>query len=115
MVFISSDHSQPGYSECVNSQGKVKGFHILSVGTCMLRNSVRSIKLGAHLLRSKRIMSAGRAQDPMAAQALRDIEEAHKAACDAGEPGYIDPATGYKVFTKVSHEKRGFCCGNACR
>eukprot|EP00903_Cladosiphon_okamuranus_P019574 g18002.t1 len=59
-------------------------------------------------------MSAG-APDPAAAQALRDIEEAHQAACDAGVSRYIDPATGYKVFTKASHEKRGFCCGNACR
>ena len=74
----------------------------------MLRNSVRYIRSGAHFSRSKRSMSA-------AAQALRDIEEAHQAACDAGVSRYIDPATGYKVFTKASHEKRGFCCGNACR
>lgn len=54
--------------------------------------------------------------DPTAAkQALLDIEEAHTAACDAGVSRYTDPATGYKVFTAASHEKRGFCCGNACR
>lgn len=84
----------------------------------MLRSSVRStIKSGAHFVSSKQksIMSTAVAQDPAAAQALRDIEEAHQAACDAGVSRYIDPATGYKVFTKASHEKRGFCCGNACR
>lgn len=48
-------------------------------------------------------------------RALLDIEEAHTAACDAGVSTYTDPATGYKVFTSASHEKRGFCCGNACR
>ncbi|CAN0081139.1 unnamed protein product, partial [Ectocarpus sp. 8 AP-2014] len=45
----------------------------------------------------------------------RDIEEAHTAACNAGVAHYADPATGYKVFTQASHEKRAFCCGNACR
>lgn len=60
-----------------------------------------------------RTMSTGTTEP--AQQALRDIEEAHTAACDAGASRYVDPATGYKVFTKVSHEKRGFCCGNACR
>jgi hypothetical protein len=28
---------------------------------------------------------------------------------------YIDPQTGYSVFTAHSHLTRGFCCGNACR
>lgn len=53
--------------------------------------------------------------DEATAQALRDIEEAHDVACRAGESRYIDPATGYKVFTSDTHVKRGFCCGNACR
>lgn len=51
----------------------------------------------------------------MSSQALRAIEEAHKSACEAGISHYKDPETGYKVFTSASHEKRGFCCGNACR
>ena len=28
---------------------------------------------------------------------------------------YIDPATGYRVFTKLFHRRRGRCCGNICR
>lgn len=48
-------------------------------------------------------------------KALQDIEDAHQAACDAGVSRYIDPSTGYKVFTRRAHENRGFCCGNACR
>lgn len=28
---------------------------------------------------------------------------------------YIDPSTGYKVFTAFAHLKRGKCCGTACR
>ncbi|KAG5183321.1 hypothetical protein JKP88DRAFT_317124 [Tribonema minus] len=51
----------------------------------------------------------------MADKLARDIEDAHKAACDAGEMAYSDPATGYTVFTELQHIKRGFCCGNGCR
>lgn len=76
----------------------------------MLRNCSRYFAR-----RATTAMSSAAVHDQAAAQALRDIEEAHKAACDAGASRYIDPATGYKVFTKASHEKRGFCCGNACR
>lgn len=82
----------------------------------MLRICARSI--AKHATRpgcSTRSTMSAAVHDPAAAQALRDIEEAHKAACDAGVSRYTDPATGYKVFTKASHEKRGFCCGNACR
>jgi hypothetical protein len=28
---------------------------------------------------------------------------------------YIDPKTGYSVFTEIEHFARGKCCGNACR
>ncbi len=27
----------------------------------------------------------------------------------------IDPQTGYLVFTRTYHLKRGFCCGSGCR
>ena len=64
---------------------------------------------------SSRGMTGTADSDPSTKRALLDIEEAHTAACDAGESKYTDPATGYKVFTSAAHEKRGFCCGNACR
>lgn len=44
-----------------------------------------------------------------------DIEELHKAACASGSATYIDPSTGYSVFTKDFHLKRGKCCGSRCR
>ena len=31
------------------------------------------------------------------------------------EATYIDPATGFTVFTELTHLKRGKCCGNKCR
>ncbi|OXB68283.1 UNVERIFIED_CONTAM: hypothetical protein H355_007060, partial [Colinus virginianus] len=33
----------------------------------------------------------------------------------AGRLTYVDPATGYQVFTEVAHLQRGKCCGSACR
>lgn len=39
----------------------------------------------------------------------------HEAACARGEATYRDPATGYMVFTRLAHLKRGKCCGSACR
>ncbi|MAY19489.1 MAG: hypothetical protein CL955_02580 [Erythrobacteraceae bacterium] len=39
----------------------------------------------------------------------------HEAACARGEHGYVDPDTGYMVFTRLAHLARGSCCGSACR
>ncbi|KAJ1963875.1 hypothetical protein GGI12_001778 [Dipsacomyces acuminosporus] len=49
-----------------------------------------------------------------------DIEDApwkalHEQAVKNGDRTYIDPATGYTVFTELSHADREYCCGNACR
>ncbi|XP_068098755.1 uncharacterized protein C1orf53 homolog [Hyperolius riggenbachi] len=43
------------------------------------------------------------------------IVDAHEAACMAGQEGYSDPHTGYFVFTRLAHLRRGKCCGSACR
>jgi len=39
----------------------------------------------------------------------------HDLACEQGEMSYTDPETGYDVFTRSAHEKRGKCCGSGCR
>ncbi len=39
----------------------------------------------------------------------------HERACAAGELTYIDPETGYRVFTRLGLERRGSCCGCGCR
>lgn len=44
-----------------------------------------------------------------------EIEEAHQTACGAGISHYVDPLSGYKVFTKDALARRFECCGNACR
>ena len=43
------------------------------------------------------------------------ILAAHRAAVEAGEPGYLDPDTGFFVFTAVALAERGECCGSGCR
>ena len=40
---------------------------------------------------------------------------AHDRADAAGEDGYVDPTTGYVVFTRSALAARGRCCGNGCR
>ncbi|MBX2803715.1 MAG: hypothetical protein KTR31_38920 [Myxococcales bacterium] len=40
---------------------------------------------------------------------------AHERAVAEGRSFYIDPASGYRVFTELAHLERGTCCGSACR
>lgn len=44
-----------------------------------------------------------------------DILALHQAALAAGEPGYLDPATGLFVQTAATLADRGTCCGEGCR
>ena len=44
-----------------------------------------------------------------------DVWKRHEAACGAGAETYIDPSTGFKVFTQVGLLARGRCCGAGCR
>ncbi len=44
-----------------------------------------------------------------------EILAAHAAACEAGEPGYVDPASGYLALTADTLAARGECCGSGCR
>lgn len=44
-----------------------------------------------------------------------DFSVLHEKACAAGDLVYIDPETGYSVFTEIAHKRRGKCCGSGCR
>ena len=39
----------------------------------------------------------------------------HEEALAAGAETYLDPDTGYVVFTELFHRARGTCCGSGCR
>ena len=56
-------------------------------------------------------MSVGRGDEARAAA----IARAHAAAVAAGEPGYLDPETGYFVFTAAALLAKGECCDSGCR
>ena len=43
------------------------------------------------------------------------VMAAHDRAVASGAPTYIDPDSGYSVFTAVALRERGACCGNGCR
>jgi hypothetical protein len=43
------------------------------------------------------------------------ILAAHRLALDAGEEGYLDPATGYWCFSAAYLWERGTCCDSGCR
>ncbi|MCH9672116.1 MAG: hypothetical protein K0U93_11770 [Gammaproteobacteria bacterium] len=44
-----------------------------------------------------------------------DAWAAHDAAVESGLPTYVDPHTGWQVFTSATLRQRGTCCGNGCR
>ncbi|KAF3835309.1 hypothetical protein F7725_027867 [Dissostichus mawsoni] len=44
-----------------------------------------------------------------------DIHRAHREACETKKQMYVDPSSGYKVFTEYAQLQRGKCCGSACR
>eukprot|EP00009_Paramoeba_aestuarina_P016617 CAMPEP_0201533354 /NCGR_PEP_ID=MMETSP0161_2-20130828/52954_1 /ASSEMBLY_ACC=CAM_ASM_000251 /TAXON_ID=180227 /ORGANISM="Neoparamoeba aestuarina, Strain SoJaBio B1-5/56/2" /LENGTH=88 /DNA_ID=CAMNT_0047937309 /DNA_START=86 /DNA_END=352 /DNA_ORIENTATION=- len=51
----------------------------------------------------------------MAEPLPQDIEDLHHQACENEQETYIDPHTGFTVFTSYGHWRRGKCCGSLCR
>ncbi|ELR21004.1 uncharacterized protein ACA1_280580 [Acanthamoeba castellanii str. Neff] len=47
--------------------------------------------------------------------ALKEIEECHLQALENGEDSYLDPRTGYSVFTSCYLLSRRKCCASKCR
>ncbi|NWF51268.1 MAG: hypothetical protein HXY49_12090 [Ignavibacteriaceae bacterium] len=44
-----------------------------------------------------------------------EIMKRHRFSIKNNLESYIDPRTGFKVFTAEYLYNRGFCCGNLCR
>jgi hypothetical protein len=53
--------------------------------------------------------------EDLANERLIGYSQLHEEACHAKKDVYLDPTTGYHVFTAHAHEKRGRCCGSGCR
>ena len=45
----------------------------------------------------------------------RQWRRVHAAAVARDLDAYIDPASGYQVWTRLYLKRKGPCCGNACR
>lgn len=43
------------------------------------------------------------------------VRAAHDAAVARSEDHYVDPDTGYFVFTAAALRARGYCCDSGCR
>ncbi|XP_042273051.1 uncharacterized protein C1orf53 homolog [Thunnus maccoyii] len=64
------------------------------------------------------VSSRGDENDPAARKFTEEemaIHRVHREACEAKKQMYVDPSSGYKVFTEYAHLQRGKCCGSACR
>ena len=65
--------------------------------------------------RSTNVMGTTFPSHDTSATSIPDIEEIHRQAILDKQSTYIDPSTGFTVFTELAHLKRGKCCGNQCR
>lgn len=45
----------------------------------------------------------------------KEIIELHRQACTNDEAFYLDPQSGYVVFTANYLLQKGICCGSLCR
>lgn len=74
-----------------------------------------SLSVGSAARTLSRLSRAETLALPRLAQLSPEIEEIHIVACEAGNAGYTDPASGAFVFTSLAHLRRGKCCGSKCR
>lgn len=107
----------PGWSELrAVRQGKV----VLADGNRYFNRSgttiVDTVEILAEILHS---FPAGQRGKAWTSYAQRKASEAardrHDLASEHRRPTYVDPETGYSVFTASFLRERGYCCGNGCR
>jgi len=46
---------------------------------------------------------------------FEEIMERHRSSVDVNLPTYVDPLSGFSVFTAAFLAKRGYCCASGCR
>ena len=80
--------------------------------SCLPRPSINQITIAYTALDLQNMAETKSSKNDAA---ITDIEDLHRHAIMNKQSTYIDPATGFTVFTELSHLKRGKCCGNMCR
>jgi Family of unknown function (DUF5522) len=51
----------------------------------------------------------------MSTNVTPEATAAHDAAMREGRSTYVDPETGFTVFTALALQAQGRCCGSGCR
>lgn len=60
-------------------------------------------------------MSGNASGEEEAVLDIEDFDAVHRRACAAEQQSYVDPQSGYHVFTELAHLARRKCCGSGCR
>jgi len=47
--------------------------------------------------------------------AYDEVARRHHEAVESGVDSYVDPVSGFRVFTTRHHLERGVCCESRCR
>jgi iron complex transport system substrate-binding protein len=77
---------------------------------------VETVEILAEILHGYPAGHAGRAWEKYGRPAIDPAaRKRHERACANGQPTYLDPATGYVVFTAHYLKQRGSCCESGCR
>jgi iron complex transport system substrate-binding protein len=77
---------------------------------------VETVEIVAEILHGYPAGHRGKAWESYVRPEVRAaVLQRHAQACATSQPSYIDPTTGYSVFTADFLRQRGYCCGNGCR
>eukprot|EP01012_Entosiphon_sulcatum_P004654 TRINITY_DN11906_c0_g2_i1.p1 TRINITY_DN11906_c0_g2~~TRINITY_DN11906_c0_g2_i1.p1 ORF type:complete len:330 (+),score=44.39 TRINITY_DN11906_c0_g2_i1:29-1018(+) len=76
---------------------------------------ISAVGFGGYLLRTRLGGMQRACSTSSSGNAAPLIEKLHSEACRNGDATYIDPASGFQVFTALFHKERGYCCGSGCR
>lgn len=101
------------FSSCVQSNKEQIVQSSDSIGDLNVHKTYNNI-MGSSTI-SKTNANTQSSSSPSPTAIITDIEDIHRQAILDKQSTYIDPSTGFTVFTELSHLKRGKCCGNQCR
>lgn len=114
---VATLEALPGWTELrAVRQGKV----VLADGNRYFNRSgttiVETVEILAEILHGYPAGHRGKAWTSHARHEVSETaRQRHALAFESRRPTYVDPDTGYSVFTASFLKDRGYCCGNGCR
>jgi hypothetical protein len=73
------------------------------------------IKLGSRGVKNENASNSDTRDSRFDNAVTTEFSSVHGDAIKSGKMSYVDPRSGYTVFTELFHLKRGTCCGARCR